>query len=99
MNNETALKRALDAAQQLRSVIRRRGSDLTSSELDVLVAASEDIDMALLYQNELRDSIKYTGQDFHDAVYGEGPLAALWSDKPRWVVITAAELIKKLESR
>jgi hypothetical protein len=98
MNNETALKRALDAAEQLRSVIRRR-SDLTSSELDVLVSASEDIDIARLYETELRDATKYTGQDFHDAVYGEGPLAALWSDKPRWVVITAAELIKKLESR
>ena len=34
-----------------------------------------------------------TPQTLHDAVYGKGPLAALWDDKPHRLVIEAAEEI------
>lgn len=34
----------------------------------------------------------------HDAVYGIGPLAALWADKPHRLLILAADEIEKLRA-
>lgn len=38
-------------------------------------------------------------QAYHDAVYGEGPHALLWKDKPHRLVIELVEHTKKLQKQ